>query len=106
MNLKRLVAGTGLAALLIAVPGFAEVTYRGDRDAVAVCKAIVSNDRTRLKQTLLRVAPKHMKLRAVKVAESMYQCNGVSLAEFAARVGASQALTVLRGTSERRIAAR
>lgn len=105
MRLTHLLLVATVTAIT-AAPTTAEVTYQGDVDAVAICKAIMNDDKSQLKRAIREASSQHERLRAVRIAEKTFACNGMELAEYAAQVGSNQALSVFVGDVDERIAAR
>lgn len=108
MKLNTLISGITIAtaAAVVAVPSHAEVTFEGNPQAVSVCRAIVDDSSDALKQAIRRAAPRHQKTYALNALQDGFECNGMSLNEFAVEVGAYDALSVLAGETDDRVAIR
>ena len=94
MKLKTFVTGLSLAAAtaLVAIPSQADVKFEGDRDAVAICKAIMEDNGKDVRRALRNAVPRHQKTHAMR-----FQCNGQDLETFAATEGSYEALAALGG---------
>ncbi|MEE4203299.1 MAG: DUF3718 domain-containing protein [Halieaceae bacterium] len=108
MKLNTLISGLTIAtaAAVVAVPSHAKVTYDGNPDAIAVCRAIVDDNSTDLKQAIRRAAPRHQKTHSMNALADSFECNGQSLHDFAVEVGAYDALDVISTDVDDRVAVR
>lgn len=106
MKLKTLIAGLTVTAATVAVPSYADVSYTGSTETVAVCKAIVEDSATELRKALRHAAPRHQKLHAVRLLKGEFECNGQSLEDFAIESGSYNALSLITDKSEDQVAAR